>query len=92
MQPILIDLQSLSVLAIVGIAAGYLVSAFVRNYGLGLVGNMMVGVVGAFLAAWFLPRLIDDFELINPLVTSIAYATTGAVIFLVFVGLIAGTD
>ncbi|HTU11778.1 MAG TPA: GlsB/YeaQ/YmgE family stress response membrane protein [Allosphingosinicella sp.] len=82
------DTQSLIILIVVGLVAGWLAGVLVRGYGLGLVGNLVVGVAGAFLATWALPRLGAAFLLINPLVTSIVYATIGAVVLLLLVGLI----
>lgn len=82
------DLQSLLILLIIGLIAGWLAGVIVKGYGLGLVGNMVVGVVGAFLAGWLLPTLGVGFSLGNPLITSIVYATIGAVILLLLLGLI----
>lgn len=80
------DLQTILILAIVGLIAGYLAGVIVKGYGLGLVGNLVVGVVGAFLAGWLLPMLGLGFSIVNPFVTSIVYATIGAVILLLVIG------
>jgi uncharacterized membrane protein YeaQ/YmgE (transglycosylase-associated protein family) len=80
------DLQTILILAIVGLIAGYLAGVIVKGYGLGLVGNLVVGVIGAFLAGWLLPTLGLGFSIVNPLVTSIVYATIGAVILLLLIG------
>jgi len=83
-----LDTQSLLILIVVGIVAGWLAGVIVRGYGLGLVGNLVVGVIGAFLATWLLPQLGVAFSVVNPLVTSICYATIGAVVLLLVVGLV----
>ena len=83
-----LDTQSLLILIVVGIIAGWLAGVIVRGYGLGLVGNLVVGVIGAFLATWLLPRLGVSFSVGNALVTAILYATIGAVILLLLVGLV----
>jgi uncharacterized membrane protein YeaQ/YmgE (transglycosylase-associated protein family) len=80
--------ESLLIFLLVGLVAGYLAGVVVRGYGLGLVGNLVVGVLGAFLAGWLLPRLGVAFSIVNPLVTSIVYATIGAVVLLLLVGLV----
>ncbi len=80
--------ESLVIFLLVGLVAGYLAGIVVRGYGLGLVGNLVVGVVGAFLAGWLLPRLGVGFSVVNPLVTSIVYATIGAVVLLLLIGLV----
>jgi uncharacterized membrane protein YeaQ/YmgE (transglycosylase-associated protein family) len=82
------DLQSLLILLIIGLIAGWLAGVIVKGFGLGLVGNMVVGVIGAFLAGWLLPTLGLGFSLGNALLTSIVYATIGAVILLLLVGLV----
>jgi uncharacterized membrane protein YeaQ/YmgE (transglycosylase-associated protein family) len=83
-----LDMQSLLILIVVGIVAGWLAGVIVRGYGLGLVGNLVVGVIGAFLATWLLPRLGVAFSVGNPMVTAILYATIGAVVLLLVVGLV----
>lgn len=82
------DLQSLVILLLVGLIAGWLAGVIVKGYGLGLVGNMVVGVIGAFLAGWLLPTLGVGFSLGNALLTSIVYATIGAIVLLLLLGLI----
>jgi uncharacterized membrane protein YeaQ/YmgE (transglycosylase-associated protein family) len=82
------DMQTLIITAVVGIVAGWLAGQIVRGYGLGLVGNLVVGVIGSFLAVWGLPRLGVAFTLGSPIVTAIAYATIGAVVLLLIVGLV----
>ncbi len=83
-----LDTQSILILIVVGIVAGWLAGVIVRGYGLGLVGNLVVGVVGAFLFTWLAPRIGVSFAVGNALVTSIVYATIGAVILLLLVGLV----
>lgn len=82
------DATTLIIWLIVGGVAGFLAGLIVRGYGLGLVGNIVVGIVGAVLAGWLLPQLGLGFSLGSPLVTSIVYATIGAVILLVLIGLV----
>ncbi|HRE43683.1 MAG TPA: GlsB/YeaQ/YmgE family stress response membrane protein [Terricaulis sp.] len=82
------DLQTLLIWLIVGGVAGFLAGLIVKGYGLGLVGNIVVGIVGAVLAGWLLPTLGLGFSLGNPIITAIVYATIGAVILLVLLGLV----
>jgi uncharacterized membrane protein YeaQ/YmgE (transglycosylase-associated protein family) len=80
--------ESLLILILVGAVAGFLAGTLVRGFGLGLVGNIVVGVLGAFIASWLLPRIGVAFTVGNALVTSIVYATIGAVVLLLVVGLV----
>lgn len=80
--------EALLIWIIVGGVAGFLAGALVKGYGFGVVGNVVVGIVGAFLAGWLLPRIGVSISIGNPLLTSIAYATVGAVLLLVLLGLV----
>lgn len=81
-------LESLLIWLFVGAIAGFLAGLIVKGYGFGLVGNIVVGIVGAFLAGWLLPLSGLDFSLGNPFVTSIVYATIGAVLLLLLIGIV----
>jgi len=79
---------SLIIFLLVGAIAGWLAGLIVRGFGFGLLGNIVVGIIGAFLAGWLLPRLGIAFSLGDPLVTAIVYALIGAIVLLVILGLI----
>lgn len=72
---------------IIGAIAGWLAGLVVRGFGFGLLGNIVVGIIGALLAGWLLPTLGIGFMVVNPLVTSIIYAMIGAIVLLVIIGL-----
>jgi uncharacterized membrane protein YeaQ/YmgE (transglycosylase-associated protein family) len=80
--------ENLIVWLVVGIVAGFLAGVVVKGYGFGLIGNLVVGVVGAFLAGFLLPAAGVSFSVVNPLVTSIVYATIGAVVLLLLIGMV----
>ncbi|WP_158754784.1 GlsB/YeaQ/YmgE family stress response membrane protein [Dyella sp. S184] len=84
-------LPALVVFLLIGAIAGWLAGLIVRGFGFGLLGNIVVGIIGAFLAGWLLPRLGVSFMLVSPLVTSIVYAMIGAIVLLVIIGLIRRT-
>ena len=78
----------LIIFLLIGAIAGWLAGLIVRGFGFGLLGNIVVGIIGAFLAGWLLPQLGIGFSLVNPIVTSIVYAMIGAIVLLVIIGLI----
>jgi uncharacterized membrane protein YeaQ/YmgE (transglycosylase-associated protein family) len=80
--------QSIIVWLIVGGVAGWLAGLLVRGFGFGLLGNIIVGIVGALIAGWLLPRLGLGAIVRQPIVDSIIHALIGAVILLLIIGLI----
>ena len=80
-------LHALIIVLFVGAIAGWLAGLIVRGMGFGLIGNIIVGIVGAFIANW----LLSSFNLApgaGPVVTAIINATIGAVILLLVIGFI----
>jgi uncharacterized membrane protein YeaQ/YmgE (transglycosylase-associated protein family) len=80
--------ESLLLIVVVGIIAGWLAGQIVRGTGFGLAGDLIIGVVGAFIGAWLLPQL--GVRLGAGLVPAIANATIGAVILLFLLGAVRG--
>jgi uncharacterized membrane protein YeaQ/YmgE (transglycosylase-associated protein family) len=80
-------IESLIILLVVGAIAGWLAGVIMTGYGFGLIGNIAVGIVGAVIGGWLLPR-IGMPVIGGPLIGAIIYATIGAVILLFIIGLI----
>ena len=78
--------EGLHVILVVGLLAGWLAGLIVRGSGLGLVGDIAVGIVGAFIGSWLLPQL--GIVLGTGLVASVVNATVGAVILLLIIKLV----
>lgn len=78
--------EAILVILLIGAVAGWLAGQIVRGMGFGLIGNIVVGIVGAFIAAWLLPRI--GIAIGGGIVASIINATIGAVVLLVIIGLI----
>jgi uncharacterized membrane protein YeaQ/YmgE (transglycosylase-associated protein family) len=79
-------LEALLIILVIGAVAGWLAGQIVRGMGFGLIGNIVVGIVGAFIAGWLLPRI--GIVIGGGMLGSIINATIGAVVLLVIVGLI----
>jgi len=80
--------ESLFVIVLVGIVAGWLAGNVVEGGGIGLVGDLMVGIIGALVGDWLLPRL--NIHLGAGILALILNATIGAVVFLFLIRLVAG--
>jgi uncharacterized membrane protein YeaQ/YmgE (transglycosylase-associated protein family) len=81
--------QSLIVIILVGIVAGWLAGKIVDGGGFGLIGDLIVGVIGAFIGDWLLPRL--GIHLGLGTISLIINATIGAIILLVIIRVVAGS-
>jgi uncharacterized membrane protein YeaQ/YmgE (transglycosylase-associated protein family) len=73
--------ERMIVILAVGALAGWLIGKVLRGNGFGLVGDAAVGVVGALIGDWLLPRF--NFHLWSGLTGMIIEAAIGAVILLV---------
>jgi uncharacterized membrane protein YeaQ/YmgE (transglycosylase-associated protein family) len=80
--------ESLLVILVVGLIAGWLATHLVRGTGHGLVADLCIGIVGALIGDWLLPRL--GIHLGTGLLTSIVSATVGAIILLLILRLLRG--
>src|SRR6476619_1241926 len=78
--------ESLLAWLIVGAIAGWLAGLIVKGYGFGLIGNIVVGIVGAVIAGWLFPKI--GISLGAGMIAAIINAVIGAVVLLVIIGLI----
>lgn len=81
-----LSMESLLVILLVGLAAGWLAGQIVQGTGFGLVGDIVIGIVGAFIAAWLFPVL--GLRLGGGIIGAIIAATIGAILLLVIARLI----
>lgn len=81
-------LTALIIACVVGAIAGWLAGLLVQGTGFGLVGDIVVGILGALIAAYLFPRLGIALTFGGGLLGSIILAFIGAVILLVIVRLI----
>jgi uncharacterized membrane protein YeaQ/YmgE (transglycosylase-associated protein family) len=80
--------ESLLVILVVGVVAGWLAGVIVRGGGFGFIGDLVVGIVGAFIGDWMLPRLGLHFGVGT--IALIVNATIGAIILLIILRLFSG--
>lgn len=80
--------HSLIVILIVGLIAGWLAGRIVAGGGFGLVGDIVIGIIGAFIGDWLLPRL--GVHLGTGLVFLIVNAAIGAIVLLLILRLFSG--
>jgi uncharacterized membrane protein YeaQ/YmgE (transglycosylase-associated protein family) len=72
------DVQSLAIMAIIGVVAGFLASLVVG--GGGLLYYLILGVIGSFVGGLLLGNLGVSLGIRDPLISQIATSTIGAVV------------
>ena len=79
------NVTGLIIALLVGAVAGFLSGQIVKGRGFGIVGNIVVGILGALIFGF----LFGNFNLLNsPILNEIAGGTIGAVILLVVISFI----
>jgi len=71
---------------LIGLCAGWLAGQFVKGGGFGLIGDMIVGVIGAALGGYLFKRL--GIAAADGLLGALITATAGAAVLLVVVRVI----
>src|SRR2546426_677461 len=80
--------ESLLIILVVGVVAGWLAGQIVQGTGFGIVGDLIIGVVGAFIGGWLLPQL--GIHLGSGIIAAIINPTIGAGILLLIIRLVPG--
>jgi uncharacterized membrane protein YeaQ/YmgE (transglycosylase-associated protein family) len=80
--------ESLLVIVLVGLVAGWLAGQLVRGAGFGLVGDLIIGLVGAFIGDRLIPSL--GIHLGTGIVSLIFNAAIGAIVLLLILRLVLG--
>ena len=78
------DPVNILIILAIGAVAGWLAGQIMKGAGFGLIGNIVVGVLGAFVAGYLLPGVVP----LTGIVGQIVHATIGAVILLFVLRLI----
>ena len=78
--------ETILIWALVGAVAGWLAGLVVRGFGFGLIGNIVIGIIGAFLGGW----LFGNFGIAigAGIINTIFTAFIGAVVLLLIVRVI----
>jgi len=81
-------LTALIIILVVGAIAGWLAGLVVQGTGFGLVGDIVIGIVGALIASYLFPYFGLAITIGGGILGAIIMAFIGAVILLVIVKII----
>ncbi|MBO0752341.1 MAG: GlsB/YeaQ/YmgE family stress response membrane protein [Bradyrhizobiaceae bacterium] len=80
--------HSLLVILAVGLVAGWLAGVLIKGSGFGLIGDVVIGWLGALIGHWLLPRL--HIYIGTDIVAAVMNALIGAVVLLLVVRVLNG--
>jgi uncharacterized membrane protein YeaQ/YmgE (transglycosylase-associated protein family) len=79
-------LEGILIICLIGGIAGWLAGVLVKGFGFGIVANIVVGIIGAFVGSWLFGVL--GISVAGGILGSIIVATIGAVVLLLVIGVI----
>lgn len=82
------DINSLIITCCIGAISGWLAGQIKDGYGFGLIGNIILGIIGAFVGQWLfnLLHISIGTGIVSVIITSVA----GALVVLFLMGFIKG--
>jgi uncharacterized membrane protein YeaQ/YmgE (transglycosylase-associated protein family) len=80
--------EGILIIIVIGLIAGWLAGQVLRGSGFGLIGDLIVGLLGALIGDWLLPQL--HIHLGIGIVALIINAFIGAIVLLVMLRLVGG--
>lgn len=90
--PINVNLDTILIWILVGFVAGFLASHLALGHGLGLIGDIVIGVIGAIIGGFVLAGVFHFSVAISghPIISEMVMAFIGAAILLLIVRLFGG--
>ena len=82
------SIESLIIWLVIGLIAGWIAGKVVRGSGFGILGDMIVGIVGAVIAGWLFPKLGIGAIVAQPFINNVIFAAIGAIILLLVLRLV----
>lgn len=82
-------LETIIVIILIGAAAGWLGNFVFKGSSLGMIGNVVVGIIGSFVGSWLLRELKVSIGG-SPLVNAILTGAIGAFVILFVISLFTG--
>ncbi len=70
---------------VIGLIAGWLAGMLVKGGGFGIIGDIVIGIIGAFIGGWLAGLL--HIQIGGGFISSIITATVGAVVLIVILRL-----
>jgi uncharacterized membrane protein YeaQ/YmgE (transglycosylase-associated protein family) len=90
-QPIHLDFDTILIWVLVGLVAGFLASHLALGRGLGVFGDTIVGIIGAFIGGFVAALLHFSIAVVgHPIISEMIIAFIGAALLLLIVRMFSG--
>ena len=91
-SPVVLNVDNILLWCLVGLVAGFLASHVALGHGLGLIWDIVVGIIGAFFGGIVLAGMLHFNIAVagHPIISAMIMAVIGAVILLIVFRLVAG--
>jgi uncharacterized membrane protein YeaQ/YmgE (transglycosylase-associated protein family) len=80
--------ESLLVTIVVGGVAGWLAGLVMRGSGYGIIGDIIVGLLGAFIGTWLMRAFGLSVNLGSPILNKVLVSLIGALVLMFVVGML----
>ena len=82
------ETESIVMILVIGAVAGWLTGLLLRGSGYGIIGDTLIGLVGAFVGNWLLHTMSFSVNLGSPIANRFVVSVIGAVILMLAVTLV----
>jgi uncharacterized membrane protein YeaQ/YmgE (transglycosylase-associated protein family) len=80
------DITALLIILAIGAVAGWLAGVIMKGGGFGLIADIIIGIVGAFIGGWIFGQL--SISIGTGIINSIITATVGAIVLIAIIRVI----
>lgn len=80
--------ESILMIVVIGAVAGWLAGLILRGTGYGIIGDIVVGLIGAFIGNWLVNAFHLSVNLGSPVANRIVVSVAGAVLLMLIIGLL----
>src|SRR5262249_59684163 len=80
--------ESILMVVVIGGVAGWLAGLILRGTGYGIIGDIIIGLIGAFIGNWLVRAFHFSVNLGSPVADRIVVSVVGAVVLMLIIGLL----
>src|SRR5262245_45333073 len=87
-RSVIVSSESILMVVVIGGVAGWLSGLILRGTGYGIIGDIIIGLIGAFVGNWLVRAFHFSVNLGSPVANRIVVSVVGAVLLMLIVGIL----